>query len=144
MDRSNGYKYGSLPERGALVAAYVPLQEGAEPAYDSNEALSQGTLFPGLDLPFKNIINKKTVSTPLTELMAIDFAAHELELYLDTHINDREAFRMLKTVLALQEEAHRRYVELYGPVRQCDLKNMDSYCWLNEPWPWDYRPEGEM
>ena len=33
-------------------------------------------------------------NTPLRELMALDFAADELELYLDTHINDAEAFDM--------------------------------------------------
>lgn len=137
MDRS--YKYGSLPERGALAVAYVPLQNSAVPAYEADEALSQGTLFPGLDLPFMNIVNKQVKHTPLTELMAIDFVIDELELYLDTHRNDREAFSMLQSFMALGKEARERYVRLYGPVQQSDMEEMDSYCWLNDPWPWEYR-----
>ena len=146
MDRPNnyrGYKYGSLPERGALAAAYVPLQNSAVPAYESDEALSQGTLFPGLDLPFMNIVNKQVKRTPLTELMAIDFVTDELELYLDTHSNDREAFAMLQSCFALRKEAHERYVRLYGPVQQSDMLGMDSYSWLNDPWPWEYREREE-
>ena len=144
MDRKfndRGYKYGSLPERGALASAYVPLQSSSSPAYEAGEALSQGTLFPGLDLPFMNIVNRGVKKCPLTELMAIDFVADELELYLDTHKNDREAFSMLQVFLALRREAHEKYVKLYGPVRQCDLEDMGTYSWLSAPWPWDYRPE---
>ena len=49
-------------------------------------ALARGTLFPGLDLPFMNLVNKPAdLSTPLCELMAMDFVIRELNLYLDTH-----------------------------------------------------------
>ncbi|MEI3100494.1 MAG: spore coat associated protein CotJA [Oscillospiraceae bacterium] len=95
MDRTQNrmdYKSGSLP-RMRLAMAYVPLQDSAAPSYESIEALSRGTLFPGLDLPITmNIVNDNLQACPcLTELMAIDFAADELELYLDTHCDDSEA-----------------------------------------------------
>ena len=60
MDRAkaeNGYRFGSLPKNAPLAMAYVPLQESASPSYESMEALSRGTLFPGLDLPLMNIVN---------------------------------------------------------------------------------------
>ena len=47
------YKQGSLPECAPLALAQIPAQKSSEPAYKSGEALSRGTLFPGLDLPFK-------------------------------------------------------------------------------------------
>ena len=137
--KDSGYKYGELPSNGLLGAAYVPMQTSVSPAYETCEALSRGTLFPGLDLPFMNIVNKDLKSTPLTEMMAIDFVADELELYLDTHPNDSEAFEMLQTFLLLQREAHARFVEKFGPVKQSDLLGMSSYSWLNNPWPWDYQ-----
>ena len=143
MISNNSYKYGSLPEQGALGTAYVPLQKSAEPAYEPQEALSQGTLFPGLNLPFMNVMNAKLKPTALNELMAIDFVIDELELYLDTHKSDSEAFKMLESFLKLRQEGYSRYVKRYGPVLQTDLLNMNSYDWLNEPWPWDYSPERE-
>ena len=134
------YTRGSLPGSAPLAMAYVPIQDSAEPSYDAGEALSRGTLFPGLDLPFMNLVNGDLPVTPQTEMMAIDFVVDELELYLDTHAEDTEAFSLYQTMLALQKEARERYVKICGPVRQSDMLGMNSYAWINNPWPWDYRP----
>lgn len=138
-----GYQKGMLPGCAPLAVSYVPMQQGAEPAYESDVALSRGTLFPGLDLPFKNVVNGATVETPLTELMAIDFVCSELELYLDTHQNDKEAFAAYQGFLKLADEGRRRYVSIYGPITRADLQGMGSFTWVNNPWPWDYYEGGK-
>ena len=67
------YKQGSLPECAPLALSQIPPQQSSEPAYKSAEALSSGTLFPGLDLPFKNIVNQMPAdTTELRELMALE------------------------------------------------------------------------
>ena len=141
MDNSPdlGYKYGSLPDRAPLASAYVPLQESVIPNYQPQTAIARGTLFPGLDLPFMGMINRPLPETPLGELMAIDFVADELELYLDTHKDDHEAFELYQSVLALAKEAHKRYVETCGPIVQSDMLGMSSYRWIHDPWPWEIR-----
>ena len=53
---SCGYAQGTLNECAPLAMAYVPMQAAAAPAYDTEEAIQRGTLFPGLDLPFHNIV----------------------------------------------------------------------------------------
>ena len=138
--RENAYRYGSLPDPAPLAAAYIPMQESAEPAYETGKALARGTLFPGLDLPFMNLVNDELSSTPLTEMMAIDFVTDELELYLDTHADDEEAFALYQTFLLMKQEAHERYVQRCGIVRQEDMLGMNEYAWLKDPWPWDYSP----
>ena len=118
------------------------MQCASEPAYDKRMALARGTLFPGLDLPFMNLVNKPAdLSTPLCELMALDFVIRELNLYLDTHPDDREAFETLQKCIRMRAEGHKRYTEQYGPVTVSDLSCADVYDWLNAPWPW--QPEGE-
>ena len=146
MDNSkNDCRLGTLPGAMApLAMAYTPMQKSVNPAYECNEALSRGTLFPGLDLPFMGILNKNLEVTPLTELMAIDFVAHELGLYLDTHKDDKQAFEMYQTFLALAKEAHDRYIRKFGPVLKRDMLGMESYTWLDSPWPWDYQPKMEV
>ena len=73
MDKCN-FKQGPLPECAPLALAQTPMQQSSEPAYDRRMALARGTLFPGLDLPFMNMVNKPgDLSTPLCELMALDF-----------------------------------------------------------------------
>ena len=133
-----GYKDGVLPACAPLALAYVPMQESSQPQYEADKALVRGTLFPGLDLPFMNVVNTGSMSgTPLGELMALDFVAHELSLYLNTHKNDTEAFSAYQSVLRLEAEGRKRFVALYGPVTKGDLAEAKSYTWLNNPWPWE-------
>jgi len=133
----NDYRTGTLPSSYPLATALTPFQRSAETQYESGEALTRGTLFPGLDLPFMNIVNKNLPATPATELMAIDFVCNELVLYLDTHKEDQEAFELLQSFLALAKEAQRRYVQLCGPLQYTDLLSADRYTWLDDPWPWE-------
>ena len=133
-----GYKSGELPACAPLALAYVPPQQGSAPAYEADMALIRGTLFPGLDLPFKNVVNEAPIDTPMGELMALDFVCNELALYLDTHKSDKEAFATYQSFLRLAEEGHKRYVDKYGPISHTDMLGMGSFTWLNNPWPWDY------
>ncbi len=139
MNRNDtDYRFGTLPERYPLATALTPMQPSADAAYETGEALSRGTLFPGLDLPFMNIVNPDLPDTPQNELMAICFVVEELGLYLDTHAADTEAFALFQSMLAMKKEAQRRYLELCGPIGKSDLLTADRYTWLSDPWPWDY------
>ncbi len=142
-DSNNDYRYGSLPQRASLASAYVPMQESAEPRYQTQTAIARGTLFPGLDLPFRGMVNRPLPATPLGELMAIDFVADDLSLYLDTHSDDKEAFEVYQAVLALSNEAHEQYAKTCGPVCKKDLLGMDRYAWLKAPWPWEMSKAGK-
>lgn len=142
MDKSKkasscGEKYGSLPSCAPLSVPFVPAQTGAEPVYAKGAALSRGTLFPGLDLPWKNVVNTDVdTDTPLGELMALCFVINELGLYLDTHADDREALELYTGYVKLMREGMCRYTELYGPLEQTQITQA-GYTWLDDPWPWD-------
>lgn len=137
------FRSGNLPTCAPLARAYVPMQQSSVPQYDASDALKRGTLFPGLDLPFMNMVNMEDVSgTPLGEVMALCFVSHELQLYLDTHPNDDEAFELMKNVLALADEAKRRYVAKYGPLSPNDMQSSERFDWIEDPWPWLYRQNG--
>ena len=49
---------GTLPGCAALAFPYIPMQSNNPTRYSRTEALQTGTLFPGLDLPFMNLVNK--------------------------------------------------------------------------------------
>lgn len=133
------YRFGSLPARAPLAMAYVPMQESARPEYDTATAFARGTLFPGLDLPFMNMINRPAdVGTPEGELMALNFVVLELGMYLDTHKDDAEAFATYQSFMRLYAEGRKRYVELYGPITKADMIDSKSFTWLKNPWPWEY------
>ena len=129
-NKNCGCKEGTLPDCAPLAMAYVPMQQSVKPVYSNAEALSRGTLFPGLDLPFMNMVNTGDLTgTPLGEVMALDFVAQSA---------DEEAFELYKSILALSKTAKEKYVKLYGPLTHSDLLQAQSYTWLKNPWPWDY------
>lgn len=128
---------GILPECAPLAVPYVPVQQTNARRYEQMEALSEGTLFPGLDLPFHLARNGRPVKRcPRTELMALCFVVHELGLYLDTHPNDMEAFALFQKYNKLLQTARKTYTEKIGPLVATDAAMDDSYTWVNAPWPW--------
>ena len=116
-----------------LAMSYVPMQVSSAPSYEASEALARGTLFPGLDLPFMNIVNEKAPDVPTAELMAIDFVTDELELYLDTHAGDREAFDLYQNFLALRKEARARGfdIAMFGHTHRPYLEMEEDLTLLN-------------
>lgn len=143
MNDSCTYREGSLPSCAPLAVATIPMQPAATPAYDTAEALSKGTLFPGLDLPFMDYVSSGMTETgPLAELMALDFVTHELALYLNTHSGDTEAFETWKCFTELAAEGRRRYAEQYGPITRNETAMFDKWIWPDAPWPWEFCAEG--
>ena len=135
-----GVGQGTLPGTCAPLAfPYIPMQEQNPVRFSRMEALQTGTLFPGLDLPFKAAIQAKTkmVNTALVELMALDFAIDELGLYLVTHPNDQEVLQLYWSYIKLANEGREKYQKMYGPLLQTDLTPEEGFSWLKDPWPWD-------
>lgn len=135
-----GTGQGTLPGRCAPLAfPYIPMQEPNPVRFSRMEALQTGTLFPGLDLPFKAAIQAKTklANTALVELMALDFAIKELNLYLDTHANDQEVLQLYWSYLKLAKEGREKYQKMYGPLTATDLTPESGFAWLQDPWPWE-------
>ncbi len=141
------YKMGTLPPCAPLSAGFVPWQQENSPKYSAGDALTRGTLFPGLDLPYLNMVNQDHpyAGTPLGELMALGFVIKELNLYLDTHPKDRDALMMLQSMNKLMAEGTEKYTRMYGPITISNIVSGDEFTWINNPWPWDYneRPVAE-
>lgn len=126
---------GIVPKCGMLAVPYVPVQRSTNDSYQADKALARGTLFPGLDLPYRGMVNDATGNpTPLQELMAMGFAVQELGLYLDTHKDDKEAQAMFQKYNKLYGEGVAEYERRYGPLR---LTSSDGSNWDADPWPWD-------
>lgn len=134
---------GTMPCCAPLAVPYVPFQQNNPKRYSQNDALSNGTLFPGLNLPFHLKVDApNAVTGPLGELQALEFVLLELGLYLDTHKDDAEAFVLFQQYAALEKAGREKYEAMYGPVTMSATANAKNWsCWINDPWPWDF-PEG--
>ena len=135
---------GTLPECAPLAVPYVPFQQTGSKRYTQQEALTVGTLFPGLDLPFrvKNTA-KQALGGPLAELQALEFVLLELGLYLDTHQSDKEAFTLYQQYADMERQARTRYEATYGPLTPAATASAESWsAWLKGPWPWEQMEGG--
>ena len=139
MRQRREYKYGRLPAEAPLANPYVPFQNENPPKYEARKALVRGTLFPGLDLPFKGMVNEQEKAvTPMTELQTLAFAIQELALYLDTHRDDREALELYRSYQQMYEHCLNEYKRAKGPMNHTRMSEGETYDWLDDPWPWEY------
>lgn len=121
-----------------LANPYVPFQLEDPPKYEARKALVRGTLFPGLDLPYKGMVNKNEKKiTPRTELQTMAFVLQELALYLDTHRDDQEALEMYRAYQRIYHDGMVAYSQECSPLRH-DVPTDGHYKWLDDPWPWEY------
>ena len=128
---------GRLPAMAPLANPYVPFQLENPPKYEAKKALTRGTLFPGLDLPFLGVVNQDSLpATTLAELQALDFAIVELALYLDTHREDQEALEVYRKYQELYDRCREVYEKKYGPLNHISARD-GGYAWLDDPWPWE-------
>ncbi|MCL2839909.1 MAG: spore coat associated protein CotJA [Defluviitaleaceae bacterium] len=112
-----------------LAYPYVPAQKFTM-RYSDDDAIIRGTLFPELDLPFGCFENSKHLpSTPMTELMKLDFVCLELKLYLDVNPNDTNTLALYRDYQRRSEEAKNKTL---GSQAQFNYNN-----WVYDPWSWE-------
>ena len=117
----------------------MPFQQENPPKYEARKGLVRGTMFPGLDLPFKGMVNQRELNiTPLTELQALNFAIQDLALYLDTHRDDCEALELYRAYQKMYEKCREEYKRKHGPLNHGITSDNQCYDWLDDPWPWEY------
>ncbi|MDI6870400.1 MAG: spore coat protein CotJB [Bacillota bacterium] len=78
----------------------------------------------------------------LRRLMVAEFAAIDLNLYLDTHPRDERALEAYAKANHEVMMARHEYEEKYGPLVNFGHshsigKDARTWRWLNEPWPWE-------
>jgi len=135
---------GRLPAMAPLANPYVPFQLENPPKYEARKGLVRGTLFPGLDLPFMGMVNKKELPvTSLSDLQALGFAVQELALYLDTHRDDKEALELYRDYQRLYAKCKEEHARHCGQMNHMMASDRNSYDWLDDPWPWEYAKNKE-
>lgn len=71
----------------------------------------------------------------LRRLSSVEFAAHELHIYLDTHPNDKVAGKALNKYNKQSAELRAKFEEQFGPLTAGDDGN--RWAWIADPWPWN-------
>lgn len=103
------------------------------------EAFNRGNLFDNYYWPYKYIANVKPINEKQALMMKIQmycFAAHELNLYLDLHPEDKQAVGLYNQYSELGKKYTDEYEKMYGCI--CLNENESSpWKWIDSPWPWE-------
>lgn len=72
-------------------------------------------------------------------IWAIEFALHELVLYLDANPECERALALMRKYRRMLAEERSAYEEEYGALGTAvaDIEPSDSWKWINGPWPWE-------
>ena len=107
------------------------------------EGFIKGNLYSNLYDPYKDydpvqLTPNNQYQEDLLNLNQMQFAAHEINLFLDNYPNDTNMLSLYnkykKSYLKLLQEFENRY----GPVMvSSDVLNTTPWAWNNEPWPWE-------
>ena len=120
---------------------YDQMQVNPNNLYDPYNAFIRGNLFPDLYNQFK--ISKPFEVEPmneqadlLTRLDAYCFAAHELNLFLDTHPTNNAMINLFTEYTKKAKELQNEYENKYGPLF-VDASKTSPWAWNQTPWPWE-------
>ncbi|MBO7251274.1 MAG: spore coat protein CotJB [Oscillospiraceae bacterium] len=143
--KEQDYRHGHLPQTAPLANPYVPFQGDNPPVYEARKGLIRGTMYPGLDLPFRGMVNRQEKPmTPMIQLQTLNFAIQDLALYLDTHRDDKEALALYREYQRMYAHCKQEYMKKRGPLNHLTVSDTEEYAWLDDPWPWEYAKNKEV
>ena len=139
-----------------LAMASVPAQKWCEP-YPWQTALSEGTIFPCLNLcfykapkdscplkPESSILCKKEESEReelMTRINSVSFALNDLTLYLDTHPDCPNGTALFHKLLKERLDLLADFATKFYPLTQLSMETGDTdnscYGWSEGPMPWE-------
>lgn len=73
----------------------------------------------------------------LKKIQQYNFAAYDMLLYLDTHADDKKAFKIYQSLIKKRDALKDEFEKKFGPLSQSAVAYQDSFNWLNNPWPWE-------
>jgi spore coat protein JB len=74
----------------------------------------------------------------LLQIMALQFTAVDLNLYLDTHPEDRRALMDYNATVQELSQLKEQYSRRFGPLMNFgSCPSQYPWAWVNDPWPWE-------
>lgn len=89
---------------------------------------------PGNNSAQKELLNK---------IRETVFALVDLNLFLDTHPNCKQALELFTSLAFTLEALKREYTSQYGPLKAMDVANDTPFEWVSDKylWPWQRKKE---
>lgn len=107
------------------------------------EGFIKGNLYSNLYDPYKNytpaqLTPSNQYEEDLLNLNQMQFAAHEINLFLDNYPSDTNMITLYNKYKESYLKLLQEFENKYGPVTvSSDVLNTTPWNWDKEPWPWE-------
>jgi spore coat protein JB len=85
-----------------------------------------------------NVVNYNDMMELKREIASIHMMLEELQLYLNTHPNDRDAVAKRNVYARDLKMLMDEYNKKFGMLSQDGSFSTYPWQWIDEPWPWEY------
>ena len=72
----------------------------------------------------------------LKKISNYQFAALDIQLFLDTHPRDTKMVEKMREYLKAAEPLIAEYEKKYGPLKK-SMTDTNRWRWIKGPWPWE-------
>lgn len=112
--------------------------------FEPEEAFMLGNLFKDLYMTYNGFSNycvqpMSQRAQALLEVQIYSFVAHEINLYLDTHPDNKRMIELYQKYAAKAKEATQAFEKQYGVLTVQNSTNEIPFEWVQGPWPWEYQ-----
>lgn len=110
---------------------------------DPTKGFVRGNMFSNLYSPYKNykpnnLNPRNEKEAMLMSFQQYSFALMDLNLYLDSYPDDRNASNLYKQYLTIMKDVQDEYEKKYGPLKCDSMYTVNgNWKWNNSPWPWE-------
>lgn len=80
----------------------------------------------------------------MRQIQQTEFAAYDLQLYLDTHPDCAEALELFTKLHATARSLRQDYENAYGPLRAANSPCDTPFAWNDTCYAWPWAKEGEV
>lgn len=108
----------------------------------SYEGYIKGNMYKNLYKPYMEykpakLIPKNEQDELLLNINQLEFAAHDIRLYLDNYPNDREMIKKFNEYQTKANQAVTSYEQKYGPICMNTASSDNTFNWEEYIWPWE-------
>lgn len=76
-------------------------------------------------------------SNLLCAIQMYGFYLYDLNLFLDSHPNDKKALAKFNDINRQLKAAVQLYNDKYGPLEANQNMSENNFYWVDDPWPWE-------
>lgn len=73
----------------------------------------------------------------MRKIMEYSFYIYDLNLYLDTHPNDRRTLSDYQQMREQYDKLVDKYMNNFGPINAQQVTSDNYWSWIEGPWPWE-------